>query len=747
MEEKGYEFVAHAKPWKYEENGLNVTRGSAWTGPGCHLGCGVLLYTDENDRLVKVEGDPENPFNQGRLCARCLALPEVVNHAQRLMYPMKRDPKDRGKDIWERISWEEAFSTIAEKLIAIREQYGPETVAFYQGTGRDIAAWITRLAWSYGSPNYLFGMSGMSCYLPRVAGCFATTGAFWLGDYSQQFANRYDDPRWQRPDVVLVWGNNPINSSSDGFFGHWLVDIMKLGTKIIVVDPRRTWLASKAEDFIQLRPGTDAAVAMGILNVIIAEDLYDHEFVDLWCYGFDELAQRVKDYTPEKVEKIAWVDADVIRSAARTFATANRGIVQWGLAIDTTKEALPACQAISAIFEITGNVDKPGTMIQPPSILYYAGGWGNELLSDDVRPKRIGLDKYSLLNFGFQVASTDEMLKTYETGKPYKMRAAWLQTTNFLACTSPQPERTLNAFKTLEFIVAVDLFKTPTIMALADIVLPAATYAERDGIRVGDGVQRGEAINKVTQIGECKSDMQINLELGRRLNPDAWPWKDVREMYSYILADAGAGLTFDELQENAPAYIPFEYNLHTLGKFRADGTPGFATPTGRIELWSNFYSNAGLDPLPYFEEPTPGPGSTPELLEEYPLVLTTGARNPTLFHSEHRQIKHLRAMRPDPIVQINPATAALYNVKNGDWVWIENSLGRCKRRVEETPIVSERVISTDHGWWFPESEPEKLYDVFDLNVNQLFKYIPGKSGFGCNYKTLLVKVYKVKEEE
>lgn len=746
MEDRGYEFVQHEKPWKYEEDGLQVTRGSAWTGPGCHLGCGILLFTDENDRLVKVEGDPENPFNEGRLCPRCLALEEVVNHDDRLKYPMKRDPKDRGRDTWQQISWDEAFDTVAERFIAIREEFGPECVAFYQGTGRDIAAWITRLCWSYGSPNYLFGMSGMSCYLPRVAGCFATTGAFWVGDYSQQFALRYEDPRWKRPDVVLVWGNNPVNSSSDGFFGHWLVDIMKMGTEIIVADPRRTWLASKAVDFMQLRPGTDAALAMGMLNIMIEENLYDRDFVDRWCYGFDELAERVSEYTPERVEDITWVPADTIRSSARTFAAADAAIMQWGLAVDTTKEALPACHALSALFAITGNVAKPGTMINPPSILYYAGGWGNELLSDEVRPKRIGLDKYSLLNFGFQVASTDEMLKTYETEQPYKMRAAWLQTTNFLACTSPQPERTMNAFRNLDFIVSVDMFMTPTIMALADIVLPACTYAERDGIRVGDGVQRGEAINKVTQIGEAKSDMEINLILGKRLNPDAWPWADVKEMYSSILDDANVGMSFGELQENAPAYIPFEYHMHETGKLRRDGQVGFETPTGRIELWSNFYNSAGLDPLPYFEEPTPGPGATPELMEEYPLVLTTGARNPTLFHSEHRQIAHLRAVRPDPIVQVNPATATRYGVRDGDWVWLENALGRCKRRVEETPIVNERTISTDHGWWFPESDPENLYDVFDLNVNQLFEYIPGKSGFGCNYKTLLVKMYRVDGE-
>lgn len=747
MEDKGYEFVPHEKPWRYTEDGLKVTRGSAWTGPGCHLGCGVLLYTDENDRLVKVEGDPENPFNEGRLCARCLALTECVYNKDRLLYPMKRAREDRGKDKWERISWDEALDLIADTFIRIRNEYGPERISFYQGTGRDIANAITRLTWAYGSPNYLFGMSGMSCYLPRVAGCFATTGAFWVGDYSQQFAKRYKDPRWKRPEVILLWGNNPVVSNSDGLYGHWVVDCMKMGTKIIAVDPRRTWLASKAENFCQLRPGTDAALAMGMLNVIIEEELYDKEFVDEWCYGFEELAERVSQFTPEKVEEITWVPAQDMIDAARTFARAENAIMQWGLAVDTTKEALPACHAITALFAITGNVDNPGGMIVPPSILYCAGGWGNNLIDPEVAKKRIGLDKYPLLNMGFQVASTDELMKTYETGEPYEMKAAWLQTTNPLACTMPDVERTMKGFQNLEFIVVVDLFMTPTAMALADVVLPAAAYPEHDGLRAGDGVQRGEVINKVTQVGEVKSDMEINMLLGKRLNPDAYPWNDVAEMFSSILIEGGAGMDFHELQENAPAYVPFEYYKYRTGKLRADGQPGFETPSGRIELWSNFYNSAGLDPLPYFEEPSPGPRSTPEMLDEYPLVLTTGARNWTLFHSENRQMPHLRAAHPDPIVQMNPATAAKYGVKHGDWVWVENHLGRCKRRVEETPILDERIISTDHGWWYPEADPENLYDVRELNVNNLVQYIPGKSGFGSNYKTLLCKVYKCEEGE
>jgi anaerobic selenocysteine-containing dehydrogenase len=175
---------------------------------------------------------------------------------------------------------------------------------------------------------------------------------------------------------------------------------------------------------------------------------------------------------------------------------------------------------------------------------------------------------------------------------------------------------------------------------------------------------------------------------------------------------------------------------------------GFNTVTGRIELWSNFLNNAGLDPLPYFEEPAPGPKATPELVEEYPYVLTTGARTWSSFHSEHRQIPRLRAIHPNPTIEINPKTCVALGISDGDWVWVENIKGRAKRRVKATPIWEERIVSCDHGWWLPEAERENLFDVFDVAINNLVPWgQQGKSGFGANYKTTLVKIYKVKDGE
>ncbi len=741
----GYIPAPHEKPYQYQEGEYTVTRGAGWSGPGCHLGCGVLLYTDKEGKLVKVEGDPENPYNQGRLCMRCLTLPEVVYSPERLMHPLKRAREDRGKDKFVEISWDEAFDTVENTFNEIKEKYGAESIFFSQGTGRDCAAYITRLAWSFGSPNYTSFFSGFSCFVPRCASLAATTGTFWLADNANQFQDRWDNPRYEVPRVLFVWGNYPMRSNSDGYYGHALIDLMQRGTQVVMIDPKITWLSTRSILHLRVRPGTDGALALGMLNVLINEDLYDHEFVEYWCYGFDELAERVQEYTVDKVSEITWVPEDQIREAAHLLGENKPAALQWGVAIDQTKGSTPAALAMVALFQITGNIENPGGMISPPEILNYAGGWGHELLSDEQEAKRIGLDKYPLLQFGFKFGHGDSLYETIKTGKPYAMHAGWFQQNNTLACMTPQPEDAIKTFGKLDFIVCIDLFKTPTIMALADIVMPTQTFPERDGIRLGDGVQRAEAINKVITVGECKSDMEINLELGHRWNPEAWPWKNVREMYTYMLEDTG--MNFETVRANAPVYLPFEYYKHEKGLLRPDGQVGFSTATGRIELWSTFFANIGLDPLPYFEEPSPGPGATPEMMEEYPFVLMTGARNWSMFHSEHRNIPRLRAAHPDPTIQVNDKALKKLGIEPGSWVRVENHLGKCKARIEATPVLPETMASIDHGWWLPEADPENLYDILDVSSGNLLEWGCGKSGFGANYKSTICKITQLEEDE
>lgn len=738
--------VPHDKPYRYQVGDLTVTRGSAWSGPGCHDGCGVLMFTDKDGKLVRVEGDPDNPYNQGRLCCRCLALTEAVNHEDRLRYPLKRDPQFRGDaSKWERITWEEAFDTIEERFKYYRDNFGAESVSFWKGTGRDIATYISRLAWSFGSPNLTSGINGIACYLPRVFGCQSTCGNFYVGDYSQQFADRYDNLAWKVPEIILIWGNNPIASNSDGLYGPWITDCMHRGSELVVIDPRLTWLASRAKYWLQIRPGTDAALAMGMANVIIKEGLYDHEFVERWCYGFDEFAERVSEWTPARVAEVCWVDEEEFVEASRAIAAADGMALQWGVAIDQTKEALPGSQAMFSIAAITGNLEKPGGMIVPPELLQYIGGWGSEFLSPEQKEKMLGLKEYPFYRSGVTNASDQLILRACETGEPYVQKAAWIQTSDLLTGTGPDPVRAEKALLLNEFNVGVDLFMTVTMNKLCDIVLPAATYPERNGIRVGDGVQHGETINKAVDGGEVKSDMEINLELGKRFNPEAWPWETVEDMYSYILEPTG--LTFEQMQEEAPVYLPYEYYKYEKGLLRPDGQPGFNTPTGRVELWSTFYANLGMDPMPAYHEPAPSPYSTPDKYEDYPLIIITGCRDFNTFHSENRRQEHLRAIAPEPTLEIHPDTAAAYGVNDGEWVWVEGLYGRAKRMIKTTPAVDPRVVATTHGWSHPEAGLENNFDVDDLNINRLLDWDSvGECGVGSNYKSSLCRIYKVTDE-
>ena len=752
VNEKGMSYWEHELPWHYEEDGFQVTRGSAWSAPGCHLGCGVLIYSKDG-RVVRIEGDPENPYNQGRLCPRCVAVDDIINHENRLQYPMKRAVEDRGLNKWERISWDEALDTVEQRFNEYKERHGAESVVFLQGTGRDIAAYISRLAWSFGSPNYAFSLSNVACFGPRIFASMMTTGVFMIGDYSQQFIDRYDNPEWQCPALTVVWGNNPIVANSDGAYGHWVTDVMQRGSKLMVIDPRLTWLAAHADCWLQVRPGSDGALALAMGNVMIEEGIYDKEFVEKWVHGFEEYSALCAEWTPERAEEVTWVPADEIREAARLLAANSPALLQWGVALDQREDCVFSSRAVLALFAITGNLEKPGSNIVGPELLKYITGWGRELLSFDAEEKRIGTDELLIYKLGLQVASINKMIDhMIEQPEDYPIKASWIQTVNQIACGGVDNERTIEAFKNLEFNVFVDLFMTPSAMAFGDLILPVTTYPERNGIRVGDGTQRGETINAaVPPLGECRSDMEINLELGRRFNPEAWPWETVEEMFSHILSETG--LDFEGVRETAPSYLPFEYNKHEKGLMRPDGQPGFLTPTGKVELKSLGLEFMGFDPLPTYNEPPMTPYSQPELAKDYPLVLQTGARQHNTFHSENRMSGRLRPIHPEPTVMIHPDTAAELGVRDGEWVWVEGPVGttgrvaRARRVAEVTTAIDPRCASSDHGWWHPEGDPENLFDVNEININNLIPWTTGLTGVGANYKCILCKIYPCKDGE
>ena len=740
-------------PWQWEEDGMICTRSAAWSAPGCHDGCGVIVYTDkETGKFIKVEGDEENPYYNGRLCMRCLDVQEMLYHPDRLLHPMKRDPKYRGQaDKWERITWEEAYDLIDKKFTAIRDEYGGKSIIFASGTGRVTPPINARLGYALGSIQYSYFHSGNACYVPRVAAANTIQGCYTVPDFSMQFPDRYDNPEWVAPKNIFVWGNNPLVSNADGNIGHWIVDCMKRGSKLVVVDPRATWLATKADLWLQLRPGTDSMLALAMGKYIMEHDLYDHDFVEKWCYGFDEYREACAPYDLDTAAETTWLSKEDIIRAAEMMAEQPTA-VQWGLALDMNLQCITASQAVCNLWCITGQVDIPGGMItvhDPYNTEVWLPPDPKEVFTPQQELERIGSNYQMITNSGMVQCQADSMIDQLVTGRPYKIRGAWIQSTNPLACCAQDPEsRVEKGLKNCEIVVGVDYVMTPTLMANADIVLPLNFYPEREGLRsVWYYIQN---TNKACEpLGECKDDFQINWELGRRWNKDLWPGDTLEEYFSFLIREAG--ITYDDSRKLNWIYPEFHYRKYAKGEQRPDGQLGFNTITGRIELYSLLLQQWGEKPVPYYAEPPMSPYSQPELAKEYPLILTTGARHYESFHSEHRQMPRLRSRIPEPQFEIHPDKAAELGIEDGDWCWIESPIGRCREKARLTPIVDPRVVQADHGWWFPEADPEDqgegCFATYAKNINVCLPSECGDTGFGNQSKCYLCKVYKCAPEE
>lgn len=740
-----------------------IVTSTAWSpGPGCHGGCGVKLCV-QDDKVVHVEGDEQHPFSHGRACPRLLAMTQYMYHPDRITYPLKR-VGERGEGKFERITWDEALDTIEKRLNDIKAEYGPESVLFCQGTGRDIGGPISFLAYSYGSPNWVqLGLGGHSCYTPRLGAMMATHGDYAVMDAAQFSELRYDDPEYQVPKVIIIWGQNPMPGCPDGFFGHWVVDCMKRGSKLIVIDPRWTWFSSRAEQFLQIRPGTDGALALGLIHVIINEQLYDKEFVDKWTEGFEELRQRAAEYTPERVAEITWIPKEDIIAAARLYAGAKPAAIHWGVPIDMNPEGSTVAQAISHLWCLTGNLDVPGgNIIARPShgvtTYPFSTQEMHELYGEDfvkrMNEKRVGAKEYAMVRNFRGWAQPDVTVKQMLSGKPYPIKACWIQTSNILGGQGVDVKLHHEALKKMDFVVVADLFHNPTSMAVADIILPVASFAEKESFRSWWAPL--QVISPAVKVGECRSDWEINLELAKRFNPELKKrYATVKDLINDRMKVAGT--TYEQLQKDGGWLMPDKntpfrpYRRYENGLLRPDGKPGFRTPSGKVEFASRSYAEWGLDPLPYFSEPPVSEVRTPEHFEKYPLIMVTGRRSSVYFHSEHRMIPWLRECDPDPIVEIHPSVAKPLGIESGEWVYIENDQGRIRRKAVVTPIVHPKVISVPHGWWLPEQSGKEpnLFGIWDINCNVLTPTgTQSKSGYGGGaYKTTLVKIGKIRERQ
>jgi len=708
---------------------MSDTKVIKTTCKSCHGGCGVLA-TVQDGTIIHIEGNPDTP-TKGTMCSKGLSSIQHINHPDRLRYPLKRTGK-RGEGKWERISWDEALDAISGKMKESIEKRGPSSIAISQGTGRGYNRYTHRFARSIGTANII--TPGYICHSPRLGLYGLVTG------YGRLYCD-YHGWGGEYPKTQISWAKQLEISSADGEMAVWFMNSLKYVKNLIVIDPRETALSSRATLWLQIRPGSDAALALGMINLIINEGIHDKEFVKNWTYGFDKLQERVAEFTPERVSEITWIAKEDIIKAARLFAEDTPGCIQIGSSLERQANCGQTLRAIICLLGITGNVERPGSMMSwvPPETGQMEDFFNEIPLTDEMREGIIGSDTYKL--GAARTAHSDTVIKQLLGDDP--VIKAWFSVGGQQIVHLANTNEVAKAIGNVEFLVHADQFMGP-MAEQADIVLPAAHWLEIDEIYDMHPRFMIEAHNKVVEPpGEAWADNKIFNELGKRMAPQHW-FESVEKMLDHQLRKANiTWKDFSDMGVLARTGEDQTYYKYKTEYWRKGG--GFPTPTGKLELFSTVLEGLGYDALPYFQEPGESPYSTPELYIEYPLVLSSGYRQPFYFLSQYRNIPWLRSFMKDPVMQLHPDTAKRYGIEDGDWTWIESPRGKIRQKARLFPGIHPGVVMATANCFYPE-EPGPYHGLFISNPNVLTSNEHCDPMYGSpDLTALLCKVSKARE--
>ena len=641
----------------------------------CPMSCGMEVHISSG-KIVKIQGIRSHTLNKGFLCPKGRAVPEYVYSPHRLTTPLLRQGSS-----WQEISWEQAMNTIVAHLEELRSNDEAKSLAFALGmpvllSGTFMAGVVRRFAHNFGTPNCISVES--ICYRCRMLGYISTLGKFFEADPENSAC-------------IIVWGTNPDQSSPP--VGIQVKNGQRKGARLIVIDPCRTKLAAKAEHYLQPRPGTDGALILAMMNVINGEGLYDKEFVSKYTVGFNELAEHVKAYSPERVQEITSVEAEKIKEVARIFATHRPGCILQGTnSLDQTSSGFQNSRGVAILQAITGNIDIPGAFIQVPRLRVNIVEETKKVPEIPIGIKEYPVF-YGIYGRTFGEGQTMILLESILSGQPYPVNSMIVSGSNPVL-TWPNSNKVEKALSKLKFLVVMDQFMTKT-ARLAHLVLPAATFLERTELCDYYSLYGEPYVmvrKKVLEYGQCRSDLHFWLELAHRLGyQKEFPWSDAVSLLDYMLEPSG--FTYETLTEQYP-----DGYCYGQKKYKTYEHQNFKTPSGKIELYSQGLSDLGYSPLPDYQEPPESKISTPELAKKYPLSLTTGARKVYHTHSQHRQIPSLSSKVPEPLAEINPVTAGQYGLKDMDIAIVESPRGEIEMKVNVTDAILPGVINIPHGW-------------------------------------------------
>jgi anaerobic selenocysteine-containing dehydrogenase len=646
----------------------------------CYFYCG-LDVTVEEGRILKVEGMREHPVNGGRLCAKGLASAQLVTDPKRLKTPLRRID-NHGSSQWEPVSWDQALDEIAEKLDTIRDKFGPEYVGYYRGHA---PGWVTnynyvaRLMNFFGSPS-IFTHAHL-CFAPRAIAHAATFGA-------------PPEPDYEHTNCMVLFGYNPAYTSPVNYVPR-IIWAKERGAKLIVIDPRFTPTAAKADLFLQPRPGTTGALTLAMIQVIIEAGLYDADFINEWTVGFDALKKFVQDYTPEQVEPIAWVPADKIRRAAHLMATTRPAVIVDGNGLDQHTNTVQTVRAVSILRALLRTVDEVGGSIMIPHLPSV------DVEGEAHRPT--GFDDKAVFQYPLYYRVTEAMngIDLIESITAGKIKALIVQGGDPAAVLSGTAA-TRETLSKIDFLVVHDLYHTAT-GHIADMVLPAASFLERDLVLYyryrpfADGNLIAMQNQCVPPVGESKSDLDLIFVLARRVGlSEHFPWEKVTDAFDWQLEPNNINVAW--LREHPGGYVR-KYSPEEL--YRKYEHAGFRTPSHKIEFVSSRFAEQGLDSLPTFVEPAASPVSTPELAQEYPLIGSTSLKLGIHTHTQFRTLPWIQEIEPDPFGELHPRTASELDIQDGDWMIVESPTGCIQVRARVRATVHPRVVMITFGYGEP----------------------------------------------
>ncbi len=698
----------------------------------CDAGCGVNahLLDGKIQRLTPIKNHP-----LGIVCPRGARAGEIVYSEDRLLYPQRRVGA-RGEGRFERISWDEAFDYWVEKLHEIKAKFGPEALCIYTGRGNfefgvaetfppvdTSESTASSILFPFGSPN----TTGVGALCFVAYGMIAPQACF-----GQHYRHLSDD--LDNADLILIWGANPITDSPPARLKH-IKNAIHRGARVITIDHRRNETArATRSEWIGIRPGSDGALALGIINVMISEKLYDHDFVERWTHGFGELARYAEAFTPARVAAITGVPEKSVADLAHAVGAAKGCSIQMYTGLEYSNSGVQSIRAVLSIQALGGHIDVPGgKLFKMPNRIQHKRTTTEPPLSGK---KPFGSERYPLYAELRNESHAVELPRAVLENDPYPVRGLIVSGASLITAW-PNPSLWRKTLAALDLLVVVNRFPTADAQ-FADLLLPAATPFEITSYQFHDGWAQLRS-QVIQPLGQSRSDYQIFTELAERLGyGHLWPQTDEEKIRRGL---EGTGVTLERLQAN-PAGVPvpmppMRYRKYETGALREDGQPGFATPSGKFEFTSEWFRQNGYEPLPMYTEPEEGPLAMAELTHSYPLVFNSGARGQSTFRSQHLNIKGLSKLQPKPLVWLHPHDARARGINNGDKVAVKSRRGQVYLWAHITEDIVPGVVEANMGGGGPLGPQE--WQTANVNALTDLDNRDPISGFPV-YKALLCEV-------